>query len=342
MLRLWASTVNLCAERLTIALAVVLSAVPVAAAWLLTLNMAVAAPAPEANLKGSISLKVGNIGGRERRYAIYVPKDLQPKSPLLIVLHGGGGDGPFVRQATGFEFDMLADAEGFVVVYPDGIDRGWTACRKSTENTNRQRIDDVAFIEAIIAHEAAAHTIDPTRVFAMGHSFGGQMAYRLALEHPNEFAGVAAISANLPAPGFNSCQPVNAAIPVMIINGTDDPVSPYRGGTSGRGPNQSTAMSTEASARYFVTRNGLNDMPEVTRLPHRNDSDPTWVERVSWSGAGKSAVVLYTVHGGGHVVPQRYFRYPVISGRQTQDLDAPAAIWEFFSKLPSRTAEQRP
>src|SRR5689334_14573582 len=128
-----------------------------AAAWLLTLNMAVAAPAPEANLKGSISLKAGIIGGRERRYAIYVPKDLQPKSPLLIVLHGGGGDGPFVRQATGFEFDMLADAEGFVVVYPDGIDRGWTACRKSTENTNRQRIDDVAFIEAIIAHEAAAH-----------------------------------------------------------------------------------------------------------------------------------------------------------------------------------------
>jgi polyhydroxybutyrate depolymerase len=319
------------------------AAVIAAAAWLLAPNMVSAAPSPEAKLTGSISLKAGNIGGRERRYAIYVPRDLQPRSPLLIVLHGGGGDGPLVRQGTGFEFDMLADANSFVVIYPDGIGQGWNTCRKGTDNdATRRRIDDVGFIEAIIAHESAAHDIDKRRVFATGHSFGGQMAYRLALEHPNEFAGIAAISANLPAPDFNSCQPVNAAIPVMIMNGTDDPVSPYRGGRTGRGANQSNALSTEATARYFVTRNGLNDMPAVTRVPHRSDSDPTWVERVTWTGTGKAGVVLYTVHGGGHVVPQPYYRYPVISGRQTEDLDAPAAIWEFFSKLPPRTAEQRP
>jgi polyhydroxybutyrate depolymerase len=77
------------------------------------------------------------------------------------------------------------------------------------------------------------------------------------------------------------------------------------------------------------------------RLPHRNDSDSTWVERVTWAAEGKPPVVLYTVHGGGHVVPQPYYRYSVVSGRQTQDLDAPAVIWDFFSKLP-RSAGQLP
>jgi len=47
-------------------------------------------------------------------------------------------------------------------------------------------------------------------------------------------------------------------------------------------------------------------------------------------------VILYTVLGGGHVVPNRYYRYPQNVGRMTDDLDAPAVIWDFFSKLPPR------
>jgi len=43
--------------------------------------------------------------------------------------------------------------------------------------------------------------------------------------------------------------------------------------------------------------------------------------------------VLYAVHGGGHVVPQRYFQF---GEGQTQDLDAPVAIWDFFAKIPSK------
>jgi len=300
-------------------------------------TLAAADPSAQAKLTGQVTVHTGAIGGRQRRYILYTPGKLVPQPPLLFVFHGGGGDGPFVRDATGYEFDMLADANGFLVVYPDGIGRGWNSCRKGSDNdATRLHVDDVGFIEAIIAHEAVVHGIDKSRVFAAGHSFGGQMAYRFALERPSEFAGIAAISANLPAPGFNSCAPANAAVPVLIMNGTDDPVNPYRGGRTGRGTNESNTLSTEASAQYFVKLNGLGSMPEVARLPHRNDSDPTWVERVSWSEPGKASVILYTIHGGGHVVPQPYYRYPTITGRQTQDLDAPAVIWDFFSQLPPR------
>jgi polyhydroxybutyrate depolymerase len=287
-------------------------------------------------LKGTIALNAGTIGGHERQYAVYVPPNLKPGAPLVIVLHGGGGDGPYIRLSTGFEFDMLADANGFVVAYPNGIGRAWNTCRKHVNNAaKRERIDDVAFIEAIVAHEGLAHRIDRRRVYATGHSYGGQMAFRLALERPNEFAGIAAISSNLPVPADNECTASEMPIPTMIVNGTDDPVNPYRGGRPGSG-NGGSVLSTEATTAYFVRLNDAGETPQITRLPHRDDSDPTWVERLAWTSSGHDAVVLYTIHSGGHVVPQPWFRYPSNVGRQTKDLDAPAAIWAFFAALPSR------
>ena len=74
----------------------------------------------------------------------------------------------------------------------------------------------------------------------------------------------------------------------------------------------------------------------VERLPHKSPSDPTYVDQMTWSAPGKPGVVLYAVHGGGHVVPTRMPKDWGGLGRETGDLDAPAAIWDFFSKLPSR------
>ncbi len=97
-------------------------------------------------------------------------------------------------------------------------------------------------------------------------------------------------------------------------------------------------MSVPQTAQYFAKLNGDEVMPEIVKLPHQNDSDPTWVEQASWTGEGKASVILYTIHAGGHLIPQPYYRYPNIVGRMTKDLDAPTVIWDFFSKLPSRPA----
>jgi polyhydroxybutyrate depolymerase len=287
-------------------------------------------------ITGSFAHSTGMIGGHERSYYAYLPRDLKPGSPLLFVFHGGGGDGGIARDGTGHEFDQLADKNGFVVIYPDGVDRTWTGCRRlQNRAASRRDIDDVAFVQAIIAQEAAVHFIDRKRVFAAGHSMGGQFSYRLALEHPHEFAGIAAISSNLPAADNidSDCALQNAPMPVMIINGTADPVNPYNGGTNARGTSRGRVLSTEATARYFVKLNGLPEAPLVERLSHVNAADRTSVERLSWTAADRPSVILYTIHGGGHVVPQRYYRYPRVVGVQTEDLDAPEVIWEFFSNL---------
>jgi polyhydroxybutyrate depolymerase len=94
--------------------------------------------------------------------------------------------------------------------------------------------------------------------------------------------------------------------------------------------------STRATAEYFARINGDTDPPVTVRLKHSEAGDPTWVERTTWQTPGKPPVVIYAIHEGGHVVPNPSYQYPEVLGRQTKDMDAPAAIWDFFSKLPPR------
>jgi polyhydroxybutyrate depolymerase len=284
---------------------------------------------------GRFMSNVGEIGGRDRVFLTYVPKTLKPGAPLLIMFHGGGGDGPMARLGTGGVYDHLADRDGFVVVYPYGIGRSWNTCRKAQSNVARRwDVDDIGFVEAIIEQTARAYAIDRKRVFATGHSNGGQISYRLLLERPDLVAGVAAVSSTLPAPENMDCVAKNVPTPVMTINGTADPVALYNGGQrpGGNGP----ALSTQATMEYFAKLNGQDGPPETIQLPHVRESDSTSVERVAWTAPGKPPVVLYTIHGGGHVVPQPHYRYPRNVGRMTEDLNAPEMIWEFFSKLPPR------
>src|ERR1700694_3057814 len=115
---------------------------------------------------GTFTRNVGMIDGRERVFTVYAPKDLKPGAPLVLVFHGGGGDGPMVRLGTGGEFDLLADRDGFVVAYPDGIAKAWNACSKGQTNAARRwEVDDVGFAEAIVESAAAKYAIDRTRVF---------------------------------------------------------------------------------------------------------------------------------------------------------------------------------
>jgi polyhydroxybutyrate depolymerase len=294
-------------------------------------STAEAQPRPAGTLtRNEIAVK-----GMQRTFLAYAPRNLKANAPLLFVFHGSGGDGAGMREVTGNEFDALADANGFLVVYPDGYQTTWNDCRKaSPQPARRLNIDDESFIEAMIAKETADHAIDRKRVFAAGWSNGGQLAYRLAMERPTQFAAVAAISASVPTAENLACTPLNAPMPVMIVNGTADPINPFGGGNVMLGfTSLGPVLSADASAQYFAKLNGIAAAPVVTRLPHKILSDPTWVEQKSWAAPGKPGVVLYAVHGGGHVVPQRYFQF---GEGQTQDLDAPVAIWDFFAKIPSK------
>ena len=89
-------------------------------------------------------------------------------------------------------------------------------------------------------------------------------------------------------------------------------------------------MSSMASAQHFAARNRITDPPIREQLPKGFSDDPTNVESLSWLASGEPVSSLCTVRGGGHVIPQRTYRFPRLLGRTTSALDAPREAIRFF------------
>jgi polyhydroxybutyrate depolymerase len=222
--------------------------------WTIGAALAFLATAVTAEPMDEATRHVSSVGGRERTFIEYVPKTLKPGAPLLFVLHPSGGDAESMRQYSNYEFDDLADKHGFVVVYPDGFDNTWNDCRGGSPFSSKQlKIDDAGFIKNLLNLEVTAHAVDRKRVFAAGWSNGAQLAYRLALEYPEDFAGVAAISASVPVKENLDCSQIGKPIPVMIVNGAADPINPFRGGMVNLGGAKlGNVLSSEDTAKYWA------------------------------------------------------------------------------------------
>src|SRR5208337_616682 len=100
--------------------------------------------------------------GRTRICLIHVPKKLPAgKSPLLLVLHGGGGNAAGMLRLTGGRFNLLADDKGFFVAYPEGIGGHWNDFRDDPiDYSHREKVDDIGFISALVDKLAAEYPVD--------------------------------------------------------------------------------------------------------------------------------------------------------------------------------------
>jgi polyhydroxybutyrate depolymerase len=178
-------------------------------------------------------------------------------------------------------------------------------------------------------------------VFATGISRGGHMAFRLALEASSRFRAVAAVAANVPAPENFKCKVAQSTSSVMIMNGTNDPLNPFDGGEVKffglfrRGK----VRSSRESGQYFADLNNITGTPETNQTQM---SDGVRVEQILWrndskvkdaqAGDPKVEVELVAIHGGGHVIPQPYWRAPRILGPTPKEPNGPAVIWDFFER----------
>jgi polyhydroxybutyrate depolymerase len=316
--------------------AVIVALVVVVAALFAFLVYTPASEVP--SLSGTLTRGTMTVSGLKRTYRTYVPRGLAKGAPLVVVMHGAGENGARMRIETGYGFERLADEHGFAVVYPNAYEGYWDVCTVAEDvSANGRNVDDVGFLTGMIDKLAGEIGVDPRRVFAAGSSRGGFMAFRLALEAPTRFRAVAAVSANVPSPENFKCKPTSQGTPsVMIMNGTEDPLVPFDGGSVslfGLFYKLGEVRSSRESAQYFA------DLNHITGAPERNETrvaDGVRVERLLWRHGSNVEVELVAVHGGGHGIPQPYRRHPRLLGPSPMEPNGPAVIWDFFERQQPR------
>lgn len=259
------------------------------------------------------------IEGRYRSFHYFKPAENIKNRSLVFVLHGSGGDGKGMIKSAA-KLEALSSDEHFIVVYPDGYKRYWNECRKaSTAAANTENVDENAFFRQMIGYFADRFGVNRKQVFAVGTSGGGHMAYKLAFTMPREFRAVTAIIANIPDSSNMDCIEARVAIPVMIVNGTDDNVNPYNGGEVRiTGVKLGTVYSTEKSFGYWARLAGYKDGARKELLPDTDPSDGKTIERYTYYTKGKPEVTLLKVIGGRHDYPN--------------DIDVHVEAWAFFKR----------
>jgi len=265
-----------------------------------------------------------DFGGLARTYTVHVPPGVDRPAGLVVNLHAAGATGR--DQAALTHYDAVADAHGFVVVYPDGIDFSWADGRGASV-PDRQGVDDVGFITALVTKLVADHGIDPGRVYATGLSAGAFMNNRLACERADMFAAIAPVAGTL---GTNvGCAP-SRPVSVMETHGTADPVVPYFGGPmTGRG-GASDIVAAPAMAERWRQMDGCQGAPADDMLP--DAADGTRSHRSTWSGCADGTTVEFVrVDGGGHTWPGApEVLSAQLVGATSRAFDASEASWQFF------------
>ena len=271
--------------------------------------------------------------GRDRTYHLYVPATLPAGTvPLLVALHGGGGWGAQFEANSGF--DGLAEANGFLVVYPDGLAvpalgqgrvwNGGACCGPAAQD--RLNVDDVAFISSVIDQVEAAHAVDPTRVYAAGHSNGAIMSYRLACELADRIVAIGVQAGSLEIDACHPSHPVS----VLEIHGTADTNIPIDGGRGTSGISQVDFNPPGDAVQAFVGANGCPAPPAVSV-----DAGNADVTSQTWGPCAAGSTVRWTkVAGANHAWMGHTASAGVaerVGGEPYAGLDATLTIWTFLS-----------
>jgi polyhydroxybutyrate depolymerase len=250
-------------------------------------------------------------GGRSRKYTLHVPSGVTGAEPLAVVfdLHGAGGTGLQQKQMSGW--GAVADRDGFLTVFPDGLDGYWNVDDKCCGTAGAEKIDDVGFIRAIVDQLSAETCIDPRRIYVSGFSNGGGLTHRIGCDAADVIAAIAPVDTDL------RTLPCNAArsISMMEFRGLADTLEPYEGGVVGNGPGQYTSPGAQGSLKLWA------DLNQCTGTPTTIDE---YCESYTECEDGVETD-LCSLPNAGHG-----------SYRNSLNFDIAAVAWKMFQRQPMR------
>jgi polyhydroxybutyrate depolymerase len=294
---------------------------------------------PAGSGKRMIAHKI-TVGDLSRTYYLHVPPNLpgDKAAALVLMFHGGGGTPKFASRDS--KLNDLADREGFLAAYPEGIGKSWNDGRGAKSiPAQRKNVDDVAFVAALIDDIDRSRKVDAKRVYATGISNGATFSHHLAANLSTRIAAIAPVAGGLSEPESEKFKP-EVPVSVLILQGTADPIVPYNGGgiflpgifkrERGR------IVGTDAAVKRWVEHDGCQRDPVSEDLPDEAPADGCRVKKSIYAkGKNGTDVVLYRLEGGGHTWPGGLQYLPErFVGKVCRDINATGVIWEFFKTHP--------
>ena len=168
----------------------------------------------------------------ERPFTLVLPNNYQPgtPAPLIIALHGYTAEAPYADSY--FAIRKVADEKGILTVYPSGSKDSngylfWNATPACC-NFDSSSVDDETYLMNMIDSVSKDYSIDPARVYIIGHSNGGFMAHHMACKQSDRIAAIVSL-AGATYSNTRSCKPTSP-VSVLQIHGSKDAVISYTGG----------------------------------------------------------------------------------------------------------------
>jgi polyhydroxybutyrate depolymerase len=316
-----------------------------------------------------------------RHFVVHLPNGYKAdqRYPVVILFHSRNQQPDDMERIT--HFNQLADKDGVIAIYPTAAQGQWNLGVRAEQQQSAPRRygrrgfgfpggggggypgggggnsggedggqgsdgsrhrqeppDDVAFVEQILDQIALKYSLDVHRVYATGLGDGGFMALRVGCNLSDRVAAVAAVGANFPK--TMTCLP-SRAVPALFIDGTEDPVVPYSGGTYK--PRRIPVLSAEDSAKTWAKFDRCGEKPAQDKIPPLQKGSKE-TKTYTYGGCQEGAqVVLYSIKDGGNTWPGgEIYTTEKEVGKTSNAIDADEAIWSFFSKtkLPEESKDR--
>ena len=262
-------------------------------------------------------------GGLNREYYLYVPDSLVVDAPLLFVFHGYSGSASGIMNYSGL--NQIADDNGFVVCYPQGLIDDWdySFWNVGYDWHVDETVDDVGFTTFLAQYLQTEYNLSSQNTFSTGMSNGGDMSYLLACQASDVFRAIAPVAGCMMTWLYNSCAPVNP-VPVFEIHGTDDDVTWWDGADEINNDGYGPWESVDTTFNFWTQLNSCTEFI-IDTLPDIDMSDGSYVvSHKNTNGLNNNEVWLYEVVNGGH-------DWPGVWGNM--DISTSEEIWNFFENF---------
>jgi polyhydroxybutyrate depolymerase len=260
------------------------------------------------------------VDGVYRNFNVHLPTGYNASTshPLVLNLHGYGLDASSEELYT--QMNVSADANGYIVVYPNGIGNYWN----SWGPAGTTGADDVKFLSELIDTVSAHYNVNPKRVYSCGLSNGGYMSYTLACTIADRLAAIASVSGTMSNYTYSTCVP-SRKIPVMHIHGTTDNTVPYATGAQ-------NSIGVEQTIAFWRDTDACQNISDTIDMPNLSTTDNCTAQRIHYPNcANGNDILFYKIIGGGHTWPSAFLDAAQY-GNTNHDISATNEIWTFFNR----------